>query len=108
MAGQLAILGVTVATCVGTTFGLNYLSHTYVAKIFRPPAGAASPTAYPCERLSILGNFVKDEFDVKDISKTTAFQHPFCNFQFGGRYFYVATPQITDEKVREEFDRKLA
>jgi hypothetical protein len=101
--GQLSILAVTVATCVGTTLGLKYLSHPYVAKIYSPDG-----TKYPCERLNIFGNLVKDEFDLSRISKTTAFDHPFCNFKFDNRYFYVATPQLMKESDIQKFDEKLA
>lgn len=127
--GQLSILAVTVATCVGTTLGLRYLSHPYVAKIYAPapsPASAPAPTkdssdvsavkpsssvassVYPCERLNIFGNMIQDEFDLNKITKTTAFDHPFCNFKYNGNFFYVATPQLFKESDMQKFDDKLA
>jgi hypothetical protein len=103
-AGQMAIMGVTLLTCVGSTVGLHYLSHTYVANM----TGAEG--AVSVQRIGMLGNLLPREVvHFNDIVKSNAFQHPFSNFKANnGKFYYVSIPAITDEKIREEFDKKLA
>lgn len=99
--GQLGILGVTILMTCGSTIGLNYLSHTYVCRMYKNLSKNRT-SEYTVDRLNILGNQILDEpINLKDCVKTNAFQHPFSNFKTNGKYYYISTPAITDEKERD-------
>lgn len=104
VAGQIAIFAVTVLTCVGSTVGLEYLSHPYVARLF---ANKDKEGHYFAERLNIYGNKVLSEVDYSKIAKTNAFQHPFSNFVHEKNYYYVDSNFIQQEDEKEKFQKKL-
>lgn len=128
--GQMAIMGVTILTTVGSTLGLHYLSHTYVSKMYAPaapPADSKTAPVFEVERLTLLGNSTgREKVSLSRISKTTAFDHPFSNFVIAesssngsnasasasggrkkGQFYYVSTPAIQDEQVKQQFDTAL-
>ena len=104
--GQLGILGVTILITCGSTIGLNYLSHTYVSRMYKNiSSNTKKISEYSVDRLNILGNSILDEpINLKDCVKTNAFQHPFSNFKTNNKYYYISTPAISDENERQIID----
>ena len=88
------------------TLGLDYLSHTYVAKMYQN-AQTKLNSMYDVECLNIFGNTVKKQINLNESSKTNAFQHPFSNILYNKKYFYVSLPAITDPVVQQQFESKL-
>jgi hypothetical protein len=81
--------------------------------VYAPPANQLTSgevgDKYAVERLNYFGNTTpKEIISVSDLSKTTAFQHPFCNFKANNRFYYVATVAITDERVKSQWESKLS
>ena len=62
---------------------------------------------YKVELLNIFGNIHTKEINLKDLTKSNAFQHPFSNFKYDDRYYYLATQQINNAVEQERFEKKL-
>ena len=86
--------------------GLDYLSHTYVAKMYRNALTKVN-NIYDVECLNIFGNIVKKQINLNESTKTNAFQHRFSNILYNKKYFYVSLPAISDLNVQQQFENKL-
>eukprot|EP01038_Epipyxis_sp_PR26KG_P006812 gene6812-9328_t len=102
---QLAIATTGLVTSLFSTMLLHGVSTPYVTSLKEiPPINpVTSERTFIVTRLSIVGRFIDNTFELSQAEKSTV--HPFGSFRIKGtnKYFYVFGGTLTDPFVRQTF-----
>lgn len=101
-----AVVGITVLACGGSTVALQLMGHPYIAKLYTE-SNMDGSTTYVADRTNMLGQLVPTTFQLSDVTKCTPSQHPFATFKAQGRFYYMNQSDFKDDKHVHLFESKI-